>query len=206
MTETPPRGNGTVCKFVSVKLKDNARSHRIRIYDGYKVWAVSIEDIQWITVELMDNTDEVDTLEMKIRELSSENEEQTASTAQALQALKRELEILRISRQFKIKPERKEVTVNMRPSRVSSLETTISLQMTMLPVNISTASTGHKLQGRSKDSIIITSWPNFTNNVVFANWEYVVLSRVRTLSCLYLLKPTDNQKSFALLHELRKII
>ena len=99
----------------------------------------------------MDNTDEVDTLEMKIRELSatSENEERTPSqTTQALQALKRELEILRISRQFKIKPERKEVTVNMRPSRVSSLETTISLQMTMLPVNISTASTGHKLQGR----------------------------------------------------------
>ena len=209
MTETPPRGNGTVCKFVSVKLKDNARSHRIRIYNGYKVWAVSIEDIQWITVELMDNTDEVDTLEMKIRELSatSENEEQTASpTTQALQALKRELQILRISRQFKIKPERKEVTVNMRPSRVSSLETTISLQMTMLPVNISTASTGHKLQGRSKDSIIITSWPNFTNNVVFANWEYVVLSRVRTLSGLYLLKPIDNQKSFAPSHELRKFI
>eukprot|EP00956_Cyclotella_meneghiniana_P028330 scaffold65354_cov91-Cyclotella_meneghiniana.AAC.1 len=157
----------------------------------------------------MDNTDEVDTLEMKIQELSatSENEEQTASpTTQALQALKRELEILRISRQFKIKPERKEVTVNMRPSRVSSLETTISLQMTMLPVNISTASTGHKLQGRSKDSIIITSWPNFTNNVVFANWEYVVLSRVRTLSGLYLLKPIDKQKSFAPSHELRKFI
>ena len=102
--------------------------------------------------------------------------------------------------------ERKEVTVNMRPYRVSSLETTISLQMTMLPVNISTASTGHKLQGRSKDSIIITSWPNFTNNVVFANWEYVVLSRVRTLSGLYLLKPIDNQKSFAPSHELRKFI
>ena len=73
-------------------------------------------------------------------------------------------------------------------------------------MNISTASTGHKLQGRSKDSIIITSWPNFTNNVVFANWEYVVLSRVRTLSGLYLLKPIDNQKSFAPSHELRKFI
>jgi hypothetical protein len=31
---------------------------------------------------------------------------------------------------------------------------------------------------------------------MFKNWEYVVLSRVRTLSGLYLVKPIDMDKSF----------
>ena len=211
MTETPPRGNGTVCKFVSVKFKDNAISRKTRIYNGHKVWAVSIEDIQWITVELMDNSDEVDTLEQKIKDTTEKRRQSQArdtrrSDESRLLAMKRELDTLRKKRRFKIKPERRGVTITMTPSRVSSLQTTINLQMTLLPVNISTAATGHKLQGRSKDSIIITSWPNFTNNVVFANWEYVVLSRVRTLDGLYLFKPIDTAKSFAPSEELRKFI
>lgn len=74
----------------------------------------------------------------------------------------------------------------------------------MLPVNIATACTGHKLQGRSKDTLIVTSWPNFKNNVVFQNWEYVVLSRVRTLNGLFLLRPLDMDKSYAPTQELIK--
>jgi hypothetical protein len=31
--------------------------------------------------------------------------------------------------------------------------------MTLFPVNINTASMGHKLQGMSKDIIMLTSWP-----------------------------------------------
>ena len=41
---------------------------------------------------------------------------------------------------------------------------------------------------------------------MFANWEYVVLSRVRTLDGLYLFKPIDTAKSFAPSEELRKFI
>ena len=68
--------------------------------------------------------------------------------------------------------------------------------MTLFPVNINTSSTGHKLQGRSKDILIITSWPKFKNNICFRNWEYVVLSRVRTLAGLYLFQPIDMEQSF----------
>ena len=39
------------------------------------------------------------------------------------------------------------------------------------------------MQGMSKDKLIITSWS------FIPNWIYVVLSRVRTLKGLYLLKP-----------------
>ena len=41
------------------------------------------------------------------------------------------------------------------------------------------ATTGHQLQGMSKDQLIVSSW-NYSSK----NWIYVVLSRVRTLSGL----------------------
>jgi hypothetical protein len=43
--------------------------------------------------------------------------------------------------------------------------------MKQIPANTNDASTEHKLQGMSKDVIIVTSW--LTG---FINWEYVVLS------------------------------
>ncbi len=41
---------------------------------------------------------------------------------------------------------------------------------------------------------------------MFKNWEYVVLSPVRTLSGLYLVKPIDMEKSCKLSEELRSYI
>ncbi len=41
---------------------------------------------------------------------------------------------------------------------------------------------------------------------MFKNWEYVVLSRVRTLSGLYLIHPIDMEKSFNPSPELRSYI
>jgi hypothetical protein len=58
------------------------------------------------------------------------------------------------------------------------------------------ATTGHKLQGMSKDVMIVTSWPKGGLSALFKNWEYVVLSRVRTLEGLYLFEPIDLEKSF----------
>ena len=50
------------------------------------------------------------------------------------------------------------------------------------------ATTGHQLQGMSKDQLVVSSW-NYSSK----NWIYVVLSRVtcRTLSGLYLFVPTS---------------
>ncbi len=55
--------------------------------------------------------------------------------------------------------------------------------MTQLPINMNDATTGHKLQGMSKDKLIVVSWS------FIPNWIYVVLSRVRTLKELFILKP-----------------
>ena len=62
---------------------------------------------------------------------------------------------------------------------------------TQFVVNSIIATTGYKLQGISKDTLIVNSW-----NYGFANWIYVVFSRVRTLSSLYMCGPLDMNKSF----------
>jgi hypothetical protein len=58
--------------------------------------------------------------------------------------------------------------------------------MTQLPIIMNDATTGHKLQGMSKDNLIIVAW------TFIPNWVYVVLSRVRTLKGLYLLEKLPN--------------
>jgi hypothetical protein len=63
--------------------------------------------------------------------------------------------------------------------------------MTQFGVNNNIATTGHKLQGLSKDALIVASW-----GYNFENWVYVVLSRVRTLDGLYLLQRLDEEKVF----------
>ena len=52
--------------------------------------------------------------------------------------------------------------------------------VTQIPVHASHAITGHKLQGLTKDNLIVSSWNKSTN------WIYVILSRFGTLSGLYL--------------------
>ncbi|EJK53535.1 hypothetical protein THAOC_27013, partial [Thalassiosira oceanica] len=59
----------------------------------------------------------------------------------------------------------------------------MSAKFTQIPVNSSDAITGHKLQGITKDSLVVYEWDSDTC------WIYVVLSRVRTLKGLYLIRP-----------------
>jgi hypothetical protein len=58
----------------------------------------------------------------------------------------------------------------------------------------------------SKDVIVISSWPTGGLAAMFKNWEYVVLSRVRTLSGLYLVEPIDMGKLFKPSSELKKYV
>jgi hypothetical protein len=68
--------------------------------------------------------------------------------------------------------------------------------MNQIPANINDATTGRKLQGMSKDAIIVSSWLTGGFAGMFKNWEYVVLYCVQKLSGLYLVKPIDMDKSF----------
>ena len=92
---------------------------------------------------------------------------------------------------FQLKPERVGATIDF---PLSSHKQGIRIKLgkvkvTQVPVNCNIATTGHKLQGTSKDSLIVNSW-----SYTFANWVYVVLSRVRTRSGLLLNKKLDLKK------------
>ena len=91
-----------------------------------------------------------------------------------------------------------------KPSRISNpFQHECWCRMTQIPVNVNDVTTVHKLQGVSGDVMIVTSWPGGGLVSLFQNWEYVVISRVRTLSGLYLSEPIDLEKSFQPSDELR---
>jgi hypothetical protein len=69
-------------------------------------------------------------------------------------------------------------------------------KMNQIPANSNDATTGHTLQGMSKDIIIVLSWPSGGLSKVFKNWEYVALSRVWKLSGLHRIEPIDMDKLF----------
>jgi hypothetical protein len=69
-------------------------------------------------------------------------------------------------------------------SKGSLQRATSKLEMPLSPKSLSTpiATTGHKLQGMTKDALVVNEW-----NYRCANWVYIVLSRVRTCKGLFLL-------------------
>ena len=87
-----------------------------------------------------------------------------------------------IGRKFKLEPEQFLPEVTVKHYHAFSKKAVFRCKMIQIPANSNDATTGHKLQGMSKDVII--------------DWEYDNLSRVRTLSGLYLVKPIDMDKSF----------
>jgi hypothetical protein len=93
-------------------------------------------------------------------------------------------------RTFKLEP--REFSATIKLPLTEDISTTVgNAKIKQVPVNSNVATTGHKLQGMSKDIIIVNSW-----NYRCANWVYVVLSRVRTLAGLYLMQPLDLERSF----------
>ena len=90
--------------------------------------------------------------------------------------------------------------VSMIPEVMRSDKTKGTFKFVQLPMNTNDATTGHKLQGMSKDHLIVTSWDGISK---WANWAYTVLSRVRKLEGLFLCKPLTSSVSFKLPEELQ---
>ena len=65
------------------------------------------------------------------------------------------------------------------------------MRLSVFPVVINHATTGHKLQGKSLDELVIAEWS------AVKNWVYVVLSRVRKLEGLFLTSPIPDDIDFA---------
>ncbi len=102
---------------------------------------------------------------------------------------------------FKLEPELFSTRVSVKEFEASKKKIEFKCSMKQIPANTNNVTTGHKLQGMSKDVIIVTSWPTG-----FKNWECVVLSRARTLSGLYLVEAINMNKSFKPSDKLKRYI
>jgi hypothetical protein len=82
-----------------------------------------------------------------------------------------------------VRPE--EFSVDMKlPGSASLIK---GFKMTQFAVNMSLATTGHKLQGMTMDLLILAEIS------LMPNWLYVILSRVTTLKGLYLMQPLTKE-------------
>ena len=171
-------GNGTQCRIIGIKLKQNQTSYRWKNWDGKKVWTVSAKDVEFVQFEHYPKTKAIVALEERLKELQND----ICACPDAIDNIRKQLQQRISERRFKLTPQYRTCTVNVSPNDEVLTTTKMRCKILQLPVNASDAITGHKLQGLTKDSIIVYSWDKSTN------WIYVVLSRVRTLSGLFLVR------------------
>ena len=103
---------------------------------------------------------------------------------------------------FKVQPKTECCAVKLDSEFLDGIRqrTTVRIVLDQLHVLSNSATTGHKLQGRSLDSIFVSDWN------LRSNWPYVVLSRVRTLKGLYLREPLDPTADYTLDDRLVKML
>ena len=199
-----PRGNGTLCRVLGVKLKKSAPTYKWKNYYGKKVWTIDAKDVEYIKCEHVNKPGYILQLEAQIQEL--EKVQDNHQNNDKLDVLREKLSKERDRRKFNLEPEKFSPEVNVKHFCMSFKKQPMRCKMNQIPANSNDGTTGHKLQGMSKDVIIVTSWPTGGLSKIFKNWEYVVLSRVRTLSGLYLVDPIDMEKSFNPSFQLRSYI
>lgn len=71
LDEQVPRGNGTMCRFRSLKLKSNQTSYGIKMYHGRKVRTVNARDVEHIVCEIIDNSDSIKNTRNKLSNATS---------------------------------------------------------------------------------------------------------------------------------------
>jgi len=78
---------------------------------------------------------------------------------------------------------------------------TLKMKATQVPVVSNDATTGHKLQGTGVENLFVHEW-NYTDN-----WPYVILSRVKTRTGLYLRQPISKDlKKYAMSPNLKRMV
>jgi hypothetical protein len=208
-----PRENGTLCQVLDVKLKNSAPSYKCKNYYGRKVWTVNATYVEWVECEHVNKTGQMLQLETQINDCTIQLDLATKEGQPQKHQLQSNLDKLTIrlstemsNQEFKLKPEQCSPKISVKCYSTSSKKVEFHCKMKQIPANCNDATTGHKLQGMSKDVIVVTSWPTGGLAAMFKNWEYVVLSRVCTLSGLLLVEPIDMEKSFKPSAEIKKYI
>jgi hypothetical protein len=142
------------------------------------VWTVNAKDVEYITVELIDNPEEINRIKRETEATKHGNTNRQKRNDKNNKRTEPETDIQNQTEAVPNKTRKKTVSINLKVHRGSTIKNKYTYQMLVFPVNACTAITGHKLQGRSKDILIVSSWPKLQGKSAFTNWEYTVLSRV----------------------------
>jgi hypothetical protein len=97
-------------------------------------------------------------------------------------------------KEFKVRSQLNQCSINMPIELMAGIKKKHPLNATInrFPVLTNHATAGHKLQGQTKEALFISTWFYGTN------WPYVVLSRVKRLSGLFLCTSIDPHHDFSL--------
>jgi hypothetical protein len=116
-----------------------------------------------------------------------------------IRKLRRQIETERKNKVFHLEPITTTTTVKCSVNRETP-PLTFKTKMTQFPINLADAVTGPKFRGRTLDKIIITGWGHSFSK----NWEYTVLSRVKTRAGLFLLEELNLDKSYSASEQFRR--
>ena len=89
---------------------------------------------------------------------------------------------------FKVKPKTSLCSLRLRQLNNTWIN---KVKVTYLPLNCNISTTGHKLQGKTLDKLIVNSWAYHCQH-----WVYVVLSRVKRMDGLILNSKLDESKDY----------
>jgi hypothetical protein len=177
------------------------------------VWTVNATDVEWVECEHINKTRLMLQLETRIHDVTcqldfatKEGQSCKLQIQSTLEKLRNRLSTEMSNQKFKLEPEKCSPKISVKPYSNSSKKVEFHYKMKQIPANSNDATTGHKLQGMSKDVIVVMSLPTGGLAATFRNWEYVILSQVHTPSGLYLVDPIDMEKLFKLSSELKKYI
>ena len=111
LADKVPRGNGTLCRVLDVKLKHNAPSYECKNYYGRKVWTVNMTDVEWVECEHVNKTGLMVQLETQLQDVTSKLDSATKKTQPQkhlqsnLEQLKNRLSTKMSNQKFKLEPE-----------------------------------------------------------------------------------------------------
>ena len=187
LDEDVPRGNGTMCRFRSIKLKPGATSVKTKLFHGRKVTTVNAKDVDYMECEVIDNSSHIKDMSRRLQHLNKKKKKHI----QEIKQLKQQIKRARKNKTFQMKTVSSSATVRCSMNQFTPLLKFKTI-ITQFPINIAEAVTGHKLEGGTLNKMIITGW----GLSFMKNWEYTVLSRVKTREGLFLLTPLDPNKRY----------
>ncbi len=132
------------CSLISDKIRQGAVSHIWQKFYERKVWKANIKDVQWLTIKLAYDSEEITSIKCKLEQFEKNGNEHQNINNKCTLTLKNLLTYKWKQRLFKIPPEQHKVSVTVTPACLCDIKETFKSQMTMFPVNINMSSTGHK--------------------------------------------------------------